>query len=128
SGGVAARRARGPQSLPKLIRSGRPANPNRGRTAMAIYPTPQQIDSLLAGPADQPVVMVNLLRFKQRADGVDEGVSGEEAYRRYGEAMRAFVESKGGRVLWVGGGGSQGRGGGGGGCEQVAGLGRATVG
>jgi hypothetical protein len=42
--------------------------------------------------------MVNLLRFKRRADGADEGVSGEEAYRRYAEAMRAFVESKGGRV------------------------------
>src|SRR5262249_10005027 len=99
SGAVAPRRARCPQSLPKLIRSGRPANPNRGRTATAIYPTPQQIDTLLAGPADQPVVMVNLLRFKQRADG---GVWGEEACRRYAEAMRAFVESKGGRFLWVG--------------------------
>jgi uncharacterized protein (DUF1330 family) len=69
---------------------------------MAIYPTPQQIETLLASPADQPVVMVNLLRFKRRADGADEGVSGEEAYRRYAEAMRAFVESKGGRFLWVG--------------------------
>ena len=69
---------------------------------MAIYPTPQQIETLLAGPADRPVVMVNFLRFKQRADGTDEGVSGEEAYRRYAEAMRAFVESKGGRFLWVG--------------------------
>ena len=35
---------------------------------MAIYPTPQQIETLLAGPADRPVVMVNLLRFKRRAD------------------------------------------------------------
>jgi len=69
---------------------------------MAIYPDPQQIETLLAGPADRPVVMVNLLRFKHRADGMDEGVSGEEAYRRYAEAMRAFVESKGGRFLWVG--------------------------
>jgi uncharacterized protein (DUF1330 family) len=69
---------------------------------MAIYPTPQQIETLLAGPADRPVVMVNLLCFKRRADGADEGLSGEEAYRRYAEAMRAFVESKGGRFLWVG--------------------------
>src|SRR5262249_46633477 len=76
--------------------------PSPGRTAMAIYPDPQQIETLLAGPADRPVVMVNLLRFKHRADGMDEGVSGEEAYRRYAEAMRAFVESKGGRFLWVG--------------------------
>jgi hypothetical protein len=32
-------------------------------TTMAIYPTPDQIQELLRGPADQPVVMVNLLRF-----------------------------------------------------------------
>jgi len=69
---------------------------------MAIYPTPEQIETLLAGPAGQPVVMLNLLRFKPRADAPDEGLSGEEAYRRYAEAMRAFVESKGGRFLWIG--------------------------
>lgn len=69
---------------------------------MAIYPTTNQIEGLLAGPADQPVVMVNLLRFKPRADAPDGGLSGEEAYRRYAESMRAFVESKGGRFLWIG--------------------------
>jgi len=69
---------------------------------MAIYPTPQQIETLLTGPAGQPVVMINLLRFKPRADAPDEGISGEEAYRRYVEPMRAFVESKGGRFSWIG--------------------------
>jgi uncharacterized protein (DUF1330 family) len=69
---------------------------------MAIYPTPQQIETLLAGRADQPVVMVNLLRFKARADAPDDGLSGEEAYRRYADAMRTVVESRGGRVVWVG--------------------------
>ena len=69
---------------------------------MAIYPTPEQIQTLLAGPADTPVVMVNLLGFKRQADAPDEGVSGEEAYRRYADQMRPFVESKGGRFLWIG--------------------------
>src|SRR5262245_24225501 len=69
---------------------------------MAIYPTPEQIQTLMAGPAGQPVVMVNVLRFKPRADGPDEGVSGEEAYRRYAAAMRTVVESRGGRFLWIG--------------------------
>ena len=69
---------------------------------MAIYPTPEQIQDLLTGPADRPVVMVNLLRFKPRADAPDEGLSGEEAYRRYADAMRTIVESRGGRFLWVG--------------------------
>ena len=69
---------------------------------MAIYPTPEQIQRLLAGPADQPVVMLNLLRFKPRADAPDDGISGEEAYRRYSDLMQTFVESKGGRFLWIG--------------------------
>ena len=69
---------------------------------MAIYPSPEQIQDLLTGPADRPVVMVNLLRFKPRADAPDEGLSGEEAYRRYADAMRTIVESRGGRFLWVG--------------------------
>jgi uncharacterized protein (DUF1330 family) len=69
---------------------------------MAIYPTSEQIQTLLAGPPDQPVVMLNLLRFKLAADAPDEGVSGEEAYRRYADPMVKFVESKGGRVLWTG--------------------------
>ena len=30
---------------------------------MPIYPTPEQIQELLEGPADTPVVMLNLLRF-----------------------------------------------------------------
>ena len=69
---------------------------------MAIYPSSEQIQALLAGPADEPVVMVNLLRFRPAADAPDAGMSGEEAYRRYAEPMQAFVESKGGRLLWVG--------------------------
>jgi uncharacterized protein (DUF1330 family) len=69
---------------------------------MAIYPTPEQIQDLLAGPAEQPVVMVNLLRFKPHADAPDATLSGEDAYRRYADAMRAIVESRGGRFLWIG--------------------------
>lgn len=69
---------------------------------MALYPSPEQIQTLLTGPADTPVVMVNLLRFKPQADAPDQGMSGEEAYRRYADQMRAFVESKGGRFVWIG--------------------------
>jgi uncharacterized protein (DUF1330 family) len=66
------------------------------------YPEPGQIKELLDGPADTPVVMVNLLSFKDRADGGNEGMSGVESYRLYGENMRKFVESKGGRFIWSG--------------------------
>jgi uncharacterized protein (DUF1330 family) len=71
-------------------------------TTLGLYPTPEQIQTVLAGPADGPVVMVNLLRFKAAADAPDEGLSGEEAYRRYADEMIAFVQSKGGRVIWSG--------------------------
>lgn len=69
---------------------------------MAIYPTPEQIKHLMEGPQDQPVVMLNLLRFKPRADASHEGDSGQQAYMRYAEEMREFVESKGGRFIWAG--------------------------
>src|SRR5437763_11046523 len=71
-------------------------------TTIALYPTPEQIQALLSGPADQPVVMVNLLRFKRMAEHPNDNVSGEDGYRRYAEKMIAFVESKGGRVIWSG--------------------------
>jgi uncharacterized protein (DUF1330 family) len=69
---------------------------------MAIYPSTEQFQRLLADDDGRPVVMLNLLRFKPVADEPDEGSSGEEAYRRYAEAMVPFVESKGGRVIWTG--------------------------
>ena len=65
-------------------------------------PEPSQIKELLEGPDDTPVVMVNLLSFKDQADGGNEGMSGVESYRLYGEKMREFVESKGGRFIWSG--------------------------
>jgi uncharacterized protein (DUF1330 family) len=70
---------------------------------MAIYPTPEQIQELLRGPADQPVVMVNLLRFKRRTDmSPDDTRSGEERYMTYARRMREIVESHGGRFIWSG--------------------------
>ena len=74
----------------------------QAKISMALYPSAEQIQTVLSGPGGRPVVMLNLLRFKARADAPDEGVSGEEAYRRYAEAMRPFVESRGGRFLWIG--------------------------
>ncbi len=69
---------------------------------MAIYPNKEQIEELMRGPADQPVVMINLLKFKERAGDGEGDVSGQEAYGRYGAKMREFVESHGGRFIWAG--------------------------
>ena len=72
------------------------------KNAIALYPTADQIQTLLSGPAEGPVVMLNLLRFKAKAGAPDEDLSGEAAYRRYVDEMVPFVESRGGRVLWSG--------------------------
>ena len=43
-----------------------------GGAAMGqIAPEPEQIEELLKGPAEGRVVMVNLLRFKDKADAPD---------------------------------------------------------
>ena len=74
-----------------------------GGAAMSqIAPEPEQIEEMLKGPADKPVVMVNLLRFKKEADAPDEGLTGEEAYGRYGAQMVRWVTSQGARLIWSG--------------------------
>lgn len=69
---------------------------------IALYPTRAQIETLLASPETGPVVMLNLLRFKERAGEPDADASGEEAYQRYARRMQPIVEGRGGRFLWVG--------------------------
>ncbi len=65
-------------------------------------PEPEQIVELQKGPAEGPVVMLNLLRFKKEADAPDEGLSGQEAYAKYGARMIQWVTSQGGRLIWSG--------------------------
>jgi hypothetical protein len=55
---------------------------------MPIHPTQEQIQQLISSDDDGPIVMLNLLRFKDRADGIDEGVSGAEAYARWRRRSR----------------------------------------
>jgi uncharacterized protein (DUF1330 family) len=43
--------------------------------------------------------MLNLLRFKDRADGVAAGMSGAEAYAHYAAAAEPFVEAVGGSMV-----------------------------
>lgn len=55
-------------------------------------------------PADRPVVMLNLLRFRDRAAYVDQGeeCSGRDAYKRYSETSLKTIAAVGGRVLFGG--------------------------
>ena len=65
----------------------------------AIRPNPQQFQQLAQAPDNGPVVMLNLLKFKQRSDN---GESGAREYRRYGDDAVRMIEERGGRVLWQG--------------------------
>lgn len=72
---------------------------------MHIEPTQEQLEALAARAGDEgPVFMLNLLRFKEHADGVDagEGISGQEAYARYAAAAAEHVERVGAEVVWAG--------------------------
>jgi uncharacterized protein (DUF1330 family) len=73
----------------------------------AIAPDAGHIDALMtAGADDTPVVMLNLLRYRERAaypDGFDAApCSGREAYARYAAVALTKVAEAGGRVLWGG--------------------------
>lgn len=48
---------------------------------------------------DGPVVMVNLIRFRDEAGEPCEGMTGAEAYGRYSEGTIPFLEGAGARVI-----------------------------
>lgn len=62
---------------------------------IAVEPLPDQVKSFLANhPDGDPVYMLNLLKFKDRATYKDgEDISGAEAYARYGAAFGKLVAS-----------------------------------
>ncbi|MEG3143865.1 DUF1330 domain-containing protein [Sphingomonas sp. RT2P30] len=71
----------------------------------AVFPKPEQIAAFFSGAEDGPFVMVNLLKFKDKAeypDGSEPELSGREAYARYGAAVRACLESVGGAAVFAG--------------------------
>lgn len=69
---------------------------------MAIEPTTEQLEALLSGDDGGPVVMLNLLRFREEASEPAEGMSGREAYQRYGaEALPHLSDAKA-EIVWMG--------------------------
>jgi len=71
----------------------------------AVAPTPEQFQQFLGSDFTGPVCMVNLLKFKDKAeyaDGRETDLTGQEAYSLYGADMRGFVLSKGGKFIFYG--------------------------
>lgn len=67
---------------------------------MAIRPNPDQFTAYVQGDNSGEVVMLNLLKFKARAEG--ESGSGRDAYGRYGDTVKKMIEDRGGTLLWQG--------------------------
>ena len=70
-----------------------------------VYPTFEQIMPLAQDATPGPIAMVNLLKFRDRADyrdGRTTDASGREAYMRYAAEMGPIVEAAGGRFLFSG--------------------------
>ncbi|MYE14833.1 MAG: DUF1330 domain-containing protein [Gammaproteobacteria bacterium] len=71
----------------------------------AVVPTPEGMQAFLAKDIEGPVLMLNLLKFKEKAeyaDGRETDLSGAEAYALYGQDMIPWVSSHGGRFLFSG--------------------------
>jgi uncharacterized protein (DUF1330 family) len=66
----------------------------------AIRPNKEQFLDLMNAPDEGPVVMLNLLKFKAKAD--DGASSGAKEYGKYTDAVIQMVESRGGKMLWLG--------------------------
>ncbi|MGD1935016.1 MAG: DUF1330 domain-containing protein [Candidatus Phaeomarinobacter sp.] len=71
-----------------------------------LMPGNEQIEMMANAPGpDGPIVMVNLLKFRDKAeykDGSDADLSGREAYARYGAGVLPLVEKHGGRMIFAG--------------------------
>lgn len=71
----------------------------------AVFPPMEQVAAFFGAPDDGAFVMVNLLKFKEKAeyeDGSDADLTGAQAYARYGAAVQACLASVGGRQVYAG--------------------------
>ncbi len=69
-----------------------------------IYPTePGQMEKMMGPGPDGPIVMVNLLKFKEKAvyrDGRETDLTGREAYDIYSRGVIALIQEFGGRIFF----------------------------
>jgi uncharacterized protein (DUF1330 family) len=71
----------------------------------AVMPQPEQAKAFFFGEATGPMVMVNLLKFKEKAeypDGSNADWTGKQAYLVYGAAVQKCLEMVGGRAVFSG--------------------------
>jgi uncharacterized protein (DUF1330 family) len=75
---------------------------------MSVVPTPKQIQTMAEKGPEGPMVMVNLLKYRKTAAyevghaEAKEGLSGRDAYQRYGMVAMQHVMKRGGSIVWGG--------------------------
>lgn len=53
-------------------------------------------------PDGQPIVLINLLRYRQKTSLDGQELSGRQAYDRYAKALEPAIMAVGGRPIWRG--------------------------
>lgn len=69
-----------------------------------VHPNPDELEKMAAGDPDEPVYMLNMLRYRETAQlgfGVD-GLSGRAAYQIYGQKFAELNPRFGGEPVWMG--------------------------
>jgi uncharacterized protein (DUF1330 family) len=70
-----------------------------------LHPSPEQGKAFFSAQDDGPMCMVNLLKFKDKADyidGAEPELSGRDAYLRYGAGIQACLAAVGGKARFSG--------------------------
>lgn len=73
-----------------------------------VDPSRENFDAFKALPRDTPIHMLNLVRFRDKAEypvdhaNAGKGLSGREAYAEYGRTSGAVFTRVGGSVVWRG--------------------------
>ena len=70
-----------------------------------LQPTGDQVRAFRDRATGEPIAMLNLLKFKERAeyeDGRPTDLSGIEAYGLYAKAFREIMEPRGVKILYAG--------------------------
>ena len=69
----------------------------------SIRPSKEQLGTFRAADREQPIVMLNLLKYRDTADYADDQdqppCSGRDAYERYGAIAAQKVAAVGGRII-----------------------------
>ncbi len=74
----------------------------------SVVPSEAQLKALVAKGPEGPIVMVNLLKFRAKAQyapdraEASENLTGREAYLRYGMVAQKCVMEAGGSIVWGG--------------------------